>query len=624
LLGSNINAIDGKLNIYEGSVITGYETGAGEIYFDQGILDLTNTVTLTNNMYAIGSTSTINIQVESGTITTLTGIIGDGTGNFAKNGMGTLVLSTMSSANAANAALNAGTMQADSANILMSELKTSSGTRLIGTGTITGNVTNTGTVRPGNDPVPFGTLTINGNYTENGNLGVRLDESLTPTNDKLVVNGNVNIGSGSLIDLDLRNGFVVYSSYMVVQSNGLTGNYSGFVQNYSSMGIGILKEGNDIYLVIRSVKTRYQDIPNLSHNQKEVERTLDAITARGDAGEINAVSKILGTADPLSDAQKKQVFDEVAGNIYANLLLMPGQNMAKRQMYDQIQEKVNRNQEREEKTPCTYNIWVDISAGQYNLDKDSNGIGDFKDTNGCISAGFDNYCGVKNAILGYAISCGIHDAKENEDKASINDYKGGVYFGAFGDRWTLKASVMAGYQQYDVDRQLALLQSTTKAKYNGYSATADAAGYYGLYKGKKIKVSPFAGLTGSLIHTDGFTEEAGGNAASILTVKADNFTILDSRLGLKAESKGSILSWYASLSGAYNLNGRKGEFEATLNGLPDNMTIYGSARGLLSGEAGAGLSVNVTRHINIYLTGQYRQGENFQEYSGLLGLNYSW
>ena len=129
-------------------------------------------------------------------------------------------------------------------------------------------------------------------------------------------------------------------------------------------------------------------------------------------------------------------------------------------------------------------------------------------------AGFDNYCGEKNMILGYMAAFGRSNGKQGDDKLTLNDYKGGVYLGVFGKSWTLRASAAGGYQQYEVDRKQPLLMSETSAEYAGYTITGDIDMYYKTYESKGLKISPFVGLESSYIATDAFKEKAKGNAVA--------------------------------------------------------------------------------------------------------------
>ena len=627
VLDSPHNAIDGRLHIREGEVKTGYAPGSGDIYFTNGLLHLTGNVALENNMYAETPASAVAIETDSGVNAVLNGNIGNGTGNFVKKGKGRADFSGHSAANVELASVTDGELGVFSDNFTAGQTIVGAGAALGGTGVINGNVANNGTLRPGvkGSEAQMGTLTINGNYTEKGVLALRIDETLTPTNDLLIVNGNAEIASGSLIDLDLRNGFVVNSSYMVLQSNALSGIYGGFVKPLSSFDIIITSDSDKVYLKIKDVKTHYSDILGMSHNQTETAKTIDAVTARSNESEIGKISKIIGTADSLNDEDKKKVFDEVAGSIYGNALLTAARNGARRQIYNQIEEKINRDgNKRSSHIPCTYNIWGQVYGSYMAIEGDSNSVNRFGDNSGYVMAGFDNYCGEKNMILGYMAAFGRSNGKQGDDKLTLNDYKGGVYLGVFGKSWTLRASAAGGYQQYEVDRKQPLLMSETSAEYAGYTITGDIDMYYKTYESKGLKISPFVGLESSYIATDAFKEKAKGNAAAWLEVKKNDLVTADASLGLRAEKESDIIGLYAQLSGRWNLIGNKGVYEATLNGLPDTLNLYGASNGIFAGKLEGGVNANIGKHFNMFVNGALEQSERLAAYSGHLGVNYSW
>jgi fibronectin-binding autotransporter adhesin len=105
------------------------------------------------------------------------------------------------------------------------------GGTLQGIGTVDGDVTNTGgTVAPGNSP---GTLTINGNFTQNG-TGVYLEEidgSAPGQFDKLIVLGTATLG-GALI-IGSTNGYQAPDAQVfqiIDAAGGIVGTWGGVVQ----------------------------------------------------------------------------------------------------------------------------------------------------------------------------------------------------------------------------------------------------------------------------------------------------------------------------------------------------------------------------------------------------------
>jgi predicted outer membrane repeat protein len=617
ILNYHSNAINGRLNIYEGTVRTGYATGSGEIYFDAGQLQLTRDVVISNALINKTAASTMTINVDAGVNVEYEGAAGNASlyGTFAKDGAGKLIFNAPSSAKVTNADINAGELRVMTNNFNAALTRVHAGATLSGNGTIIGNLTNYGSVRPGTETQQQA-LYIVGNYTENGILGIRIDENYTPETDMLVVNGNATVNSGSKIDLDLRHGFQLKTEYKILQSNGLAGIYDGFVNPYSSLNIIIRSDNNNIYLKVDSGRSSYSSIPGLSHNQTSIAKAIDSATESGNADEINGIAKILGTADVLDDEGKKAVLDEISGSFYANALLSLSKNGARKQAYERIE---RRSQEK-------YNIWAQVYGSSLLLGKDSNSRDKFSAQSGYIMTGLDSYYDNSDSVIGYMLAFGRHNAKQKDDRGDINDYKAGAYFGVYKEVLTLKGSLFAGYQQYDVNRDLPLLLSKTHAEYDGYAACADINAYFNVYeKAGSVKISPFAAVEASYVRTNGFKEEALLNAASSLTVEDNDFVSADAEAGIRAENEGAIFGWYAQAGAKYNLAGRKGVFDAVINdNAKYNVNIYGYGNSILSLQAEAGIKAKVTENLKVFASGLFEQTMNIdaRQISGHVGISY--
>ncbi|MEX2091148.1 MAG: hypothetical protein WD971_00650 [Pirellulales bacterium] len=72
-----------------------------------------------------------------------------------------------------------------------------------GSGSLTGNVTNGGVVRPGNSP---GTLSVEGNYTQTIDGILSIDLASAASYDKLIVDGNIALGG--VLEVQLLDGYV--------------------------------------------------------------------------------------------------------------------------------------------------------------------------------------------------------------------------------------------------------------------------------------------------------------------------------------------------------------------------------------------------------------------------------
>ena len=117
------------------------------------------------------------------------------------------------------------------------------GGTLQGSGTITGSVSNNGMLNPGN---PLGVLTITSNYTQtaNGALNIVLAGLPAGTNyDRLVVNGNANLAGRFSSSLTTNYNLLVGNQFQVLAAGSLTGVYSstsvpnGFALSYTNSSV---------------------------------------------------------------------------------------------------------------------------------------------------------------------------------------------------------------------------------------------------------------------------------------------------------------------------------------------------------------------------------------------------
>ena len=162
----------------------------------------TNVMTLNNGARVVASGTTLSYGIAltgtGGVITTTaaTAISGQitGTGQLWKNGSGTLTLNTGVTHNyTGNTNVSEGKLVLNG-NVTSSVLVYKNAS-FGGSGRITGNLTNLGTLAPGNSP---GTLTISGNYTEGGTLDIEVEGLTAGTqHDQVAVSGTATFQAGS-------------------------------------------------------------------------------------------------------------------------------------------------------------------------------------------------------------------------------------------------------------------------------------------------------------------------------------------------------------------------------------------------------------------------------------------
>jgi len=129
-------------------------------------------------------------------------------------------------------------------------------------------------------------------------------------------------------------------------------------------------------------------------------------------------------------------------------------------------------------------------------------------------------------------------------------------------------------------------------------------------------------LDGSFIKTSGFREKGLDNAAAVLTVKDNQFEILNAVAGLRAEKEVGILRWYGEVGARYNLRGSKGTFTARLNDINEDMKIFGAGNNLLSGKVELGFSADIWKGLEVFAMGSYEKAERFWQVVGETGIGY--
>lgn len=173
-------------------------------------LNLSGSFALSSASDPFGTNRTL--QVNNTALTTLSGVINDGGlgSGIVKTGTNTLVLSGVNTYTGSTI-VGAGTLwvngQVDAGGVTVTN-----GT-LGGSGTILGSVTvQSGTLAPGTTSI--GTLTVNNNLTLNGNALFKVNKSVSPSNDVVIVTGTLsNTGTGTLTVTNLGSALAIGNTF---------------------------------------------------------------------------------------------------------------------------------------------------------------------------------------------------------------------------------------------------------------------------------------------------------------------------------------------------------------------------------------------------------------------------
>jgi PEP-CTERM motif len=169
-----------------------------------------------------------------------TGVIGSGGGNTTSNGL----------------VIAKGTEALMGANTFKGPTTVSPTATLTGTGSIAGNLANTGTVRPFDPTTPTGTpgtLKVGGNYSQTGTGSLKIaigGTASSGTFGRLSVSGTVALAGG--LDVDLVNGFLFpqgTSTYDILDYNvGKRSNLAGDFLTVSFNGKACTGSVSDTWL----------------------------------------------------------------------------------------------------------------------------------------------------------------------------------------------------------------------------------------------------------------------------------------------------------------------------------------------------------------------------------------
>ncbi len=306
-LGNSAGA-SGSYNLSGGSL----SVGGNEYVGNSG----SGTFTQTGGSNTVGSNLFIGTQGGTGSYSLSGGslwvggneVIGNGgTAVFIQSGGSNTVTGILEVGDSGTYWLQGGSVTAPTVNVLTAGL-------LKGSGAIQGNVTNSGTVSPGNSP---GTLTINGNYTQTA-AGTLLEQIASASSySKLAVTGTANL-AGAVAPVLLGGyrpkAFTVFPD-IITTTGGLTGTFSSVTQpagptliwqpyyDNSSFGLTVQRDYANQWL-------------GLNSNQQQVGLMLNSV-ASTTAGDLGAILTAIDALPANSDVQNayKQISPEKAGSL---------------------------------------------------------------------------------------------------------------------------------------------------------------------------------------------------------------------------------------------------------------------------------------------------------------------
>ncbi len=441
-----------------------------------------------------------------------------GFNDLAKTGAGTWIVDN--DASFATTTVEAGTLEvgdaADAATVLTSAVSVDSGATLRGHGSIDGDVTNDGTVFPGGS---IGTLTINGNYTQNsdGTLNIEITPSTIAGTgyDQLVVSGTASLAGTLAVQVD--NGtYTVGSLYDLLHADGgVTGRfatvgYSAALAAYLTPTVTYSADDVTLQLtptpatppVTTPVTTTTPATPTTPSLSNALAFSSGRIYAAGNFAQDGAVLNVLSAALGSGGGTGIDAGDAVDQGYWLHGLGAFGQ---------------------------------------------ANGF-DFNEKGFVLGKGFVI---TPNFVMGGAIS-NVYTATTGGDSRVDGNSFGALLYGIYTeDRLTVSATAGAGHLGADLSRGLPTLDESAKASSNGAFEAAALSLQYQLMSGNGFFITPYA--TASYLHTGvGTAQETG---AGILDLRYDAVTTSLAELGAGITGGLHVPVEYGTLTGWGSLGG---------------------------------------------------------------------
>jgi len=518
-----------------------------------------------------------------------------------------------------------------------------------GDGTITGNVTNSGTLAPGNS---VGTLTIDGDYThESGAVfSVEVDSFRA---DQLDVTGMVT-ANGGIVDVTpvglVRDG---YTYDIITSGSGLDGDgldsdvvsvspvLTFLVGTASEMGPGIIQpvEGPDT-VQLTVARTSYADaLDDGTANQVSMAGTLQDMLDH--PGAMEGELLLLDTC-PDKDALGKAI-DGLSPEHYAALsgAGIAGANLFRDVLMDRLGSfhgtgVVSRESDSLYASTALTNvpaagdadgwsIWARGFGGSADQNQVDDKFGYSYDTYG-VALGVDRSLS-SNLVLGigagYEATDLDHDTIDAE--TDISTVLTSIY-GTYTDgRYYVDASLFYAWNDFDSERYVPLVDMLATSEHDGsyYSASIEAG--YNMSLGEWMFV-PAASLTYGHFEEDSFTESGAGGAN--LTVADSDVDSLVSKVGF---SLGRMMQMgdmkvlpEMSLEWACELKDNDREVAARFAGVPagESFTVEGVDPERNSALVGFGLTMYVSDCVTTYINYDLELRDDFDAQAVSGGLRF--
>ncbi|MGO4522980.1 autotransporter-associated beta strand repeat-containing protein [Dyella sp. 2RAF44] len=395
------------------------------------------------------------------------------------------------------------------------------GGTLRGHGTIGGDVVNNGTLWPGGS---VGTLTIQGNYTQNANSTWVIDALPDGTSDKLTVVGKATILGGSVVTLTPTGTWAPRTDYTILTAaGGVSGEFAGARSSLAFLSPVLSYTATAVQLSLQRNDIRFDAVAQ-TPNQTAV-----AIAANP-LGFENAVYTALVTLDATA---ARQAFDRLSGEIHASTrtAIMDDDRYVREAIGQHLLGTDNRANGLDVGGDNGVTAWTAVWGHWGNHEGNGNASDLAANGSGLLVGADLPIDGVSR--LGAAIGSGqgtVRIATLNSSSHNTNTHVG-VYGATEAGAFQLQGGAIYGWQKLDTNRITPLGPSsgTAGSSYDANTSQAYIDGDYVFTRGG-ASLAPFINLVYEHLRTDAIREH--GSVAA-LDVAAQDSTLGIGTLGMR-------------------------------------------------------------------------------------------
>ena len=516
---------------------------------------------------------------------TFLGILG-GTGDMIKQGGATLKFSTPQIVGGTTTVAE-GTLLVNSTFGGAGALNVNSGAILGGIGTITKNVTVSGTLSPGDNGI--GTLTLNGIQTLAP--GSILDIELTPTtNDFVNITGTINIHPDSTFDFFPQPAtYVEPLNYTVVQTTGgRTGTFDHARDPFPLFLGNLSYDANNVYLSISLLPV--SDLQGLSRNAQKVAHCLDGLNPLSGSDLYNVINS-LRFVTTIESIEKSLL--NMQPSLFTSLAVVKQESTL--YMHNALFNRLESRTRSCMKEKMGYRYWAAPLIGVAQENNHGKEAGYNALTPG-IAVGVDGWLFPDFQIggsLGYTNS-DIH-WKKKRGSGRIHGIYGAAYSRLGSQVGFLESTVILGYNRYSTQREIHIgglipLDRSAKESHYGLEASGHVKGAFQLPV-NKTQLGPYASLDYQYQYEDSFDEH--GAKSLNLDVSSKHANFMQSEIGMDAAHclhlAQKTLTPYLQACGIWEKRFNGGKEESSFGGCPIN--VYGYYRSRFLVGAGGGFDV---------------------------------